>query len=205
MLDDQDYVEVDAVIRMPKGRRLADSKKTDGWSRGFTPNSADKGPEHVEIRLKPDVTSAENDTTPVEPQIIFIHENIDSPPQKTREQEELEEILGLLITLGFVKATEWMQPRLQRIWRERVIPFFNFQRGQWRAHMPRRRAGKRVESDVPTTASEATPVNGTNEVGDALDAYEANMSSGEARQHFAEALIARHFANERCGSWPTLV
>src|SRR4051812_40950315 len=50
--DDEDYIDRDAVVRMPKGERLADSKKTEGWSRGFTPNSPDKGPEHVEIRLK---------------------------------------------------------------------------------------------------------------------------------------------------------
>jgi hypothetical protein len=49
---DEEYVEVDAVVRMPKGERLADSRTTEGWSRGFTPKSSDKGPEHVEIRLK---------------------------------------------------------------------------------------------------------------------------------------------------------
>lgn len=197
MSDEQDYVEVDAVIRMPKGERLADSKKTDGWSRGFTPKSTDKGPEHVEIRLKSNDKSAEPDSTPAEPQIIFTHEYIDPPAQKTREQQELEELLGLLIMLGFVKATEWAQPRLQRLWNERVIPFFNEKRGHWLERKAKRKAGKRLKSDAPTAASRATPVDETNKVSDALDAYEANMTSAEARQHFAEALIAQHFANEK--------
>ena len=51
-MEDQEYDEVDAVVRIPKGERLADSRRTEGWSRGFTPKSTDKGPEHVEIRLK---------------------------------------------------------------------------------------------------------------------------------------------------------
>ena len=166
-------------------------------TRLFTPKSTDKGPEHVEIRLKTNGESAESDTTPAEPQVIFIHEYIDPPPQKTREQEELEEILGLLIMLGFVKATEWAQPRLLRLWNERVIPFFNDKRGQWQELKARRKAGKHVASDVPTAVAQAMPVDETNEVRDALDAYEANMTSAEARQHFAEALIAQHFANEK--------
>lgn len=39
MPEDPEYIDVDAVIRMRKGERLADSKKTEGWSRGFTPKS----------------------------------------------------------------------------------------------------------------------------------------------------------------------
>jgi hypothetical protein len=62
--DDEDYIEVDAVVRMPKGERLADSKKTEGWSRGFTPKSTDKGPEHVEIRLKDDGKDHQSEPEP---------------------------------------------------------------------------------------------------------------------------------------------
>jgi hypothetical protein len=52
MADDGEYDEVEAVVRIPKGERLADSRKTEGWSRGFTPKSTGKGPKHAEIRLK---------------------------------------------------------------------------------------------------------------------------------------------------------
>ncbi len=200
MVEDEGYVDVEAVVRMPRGERLADSKKTEGWSRGYTAKSTDKGPEHVEIRLKTDSESAKSDRTPAEPQVIFIHENIEPPPQKTPEQEEFEEMLGLLIMLGFVKATEWAQPRLRRLWNEHVIPFFNVKRGQWQELRARRKAGKQVASDVPSTVAQDMPVDKTNEVSEAYEAYEAyeaNMTSAEARQHFAEALIALHFANEK--------
>jgi hypothetical protein len=191
---DKEYIEVEAVVRIPKGERLADSKKTEGWSRGFTPKSTDKGPEHVEIRLKEDGEAAVSDTTPAGPHFMSFDEHIEPPRQKTREQEELKEVLGLLVMLGLVKATEWAQPRLQRLWSERVVPFFSGKRDQWQERKARRRVGKQVTSEVPTTVAQDMPVEETNAVSDALEAYEANMTSAEARQHFAEALIAQHFA-----------
>ena len=52
MADDEEYDEVDAVVRICEGERLADLKKTDGWSLGFTPNTSDKRQEHGEIRRR---------------------------------------------------------------------------------------------------------------------------------------------------------
>src|SRR3954469_15424138 len=78
MADDEDYIERDAVVRVPKGERLADSRKTEGWSRGFTPKSPDKGPEHVEIRLKDE---GEDDQSEPEPQVVYIDEY--RPPEPT--------------------------------------------------------------------------------------------------------------------------
>lgn len=196
MPEDPEYIDVDAVIRMRKGERLADSKKTEGWSRGFTPKSTDKGPEHVEIRLKAESEDAERDAGPAEPQVVFIHEYLE-PPRKTPQQEELEELLGLLILLGFVKATAWAQPRLLRLWNERVIPFFSVKRGRWQESRARRKAGKQSAPSGSTTAVHAIPVDETSTVRNALEAYRINMTSAEARRHFTEALIAKRFADER--------
>lgn len=195
MSEDQEYIDVDAVIRMRKGERLADSKKTEGWSRGYTPNSTDKGPEHVEIRLKADGEDAKRDTRPAEPQFVFIHEYVE-PSRKTREQDELEELLGLLVQLGIVKATAWAQPRLLRLWNERVIPFFSVKRGRWQERRALRKAGKQ---SVPfeSTVLQAMSVNGTSTVCNTLEAYQIDMTSAEARRNFTEALIAQRFANEK--------
>src|SRR3954467_7030508 len=93
--DNEEYVEVDAVVRMPKGERLADSRKTEGWSRGFTPNSADKGPEHVEIRLKDE---GEDDQPEPEPQVVYIHDYIDQRPHEPTWVEEIAaELLNQVI------------------------------------------------------------------------------------------------------------
>lgn len=196
MPEDPEYIDVDAVIRMPKGERLADSKKTEGWSRGFTPNSTDKGPEHVEIRLKTESEDAERAAGPTEPQVVFIHEYLE-PPRKTPEQEELEELLGLLILLGFVKATAWAQPRLLRLWNERVIPFFSMKRGRWQESRARRKAGKQSGPSGSTSVVPDVPVDETSNVRNALEAYQIDMTSAEARRHFTEALIAQRFADER--------
>jgi hypothetical protein len=204
MVEDEDYIEVEAVIRMPRGERLADSKKTEGWSRGFTPKSSDKGPEHVEIRLKDDGEGWPSNTGPAEPQFIFIDDNSEQPRQKTREQQELEELVGALLLLGLVKAVQWAQPRLQRLWNEHVIPFFtarlddfNAKRDQRQKRKAQRRARKHVTTEVPTIVTEGVPVDETNGVSAALEAYETNMTSAEARQHFAEAIVAQHFAKEK--------
>lgn len=197
MAKDEDYVEVEAFVRMPKGERLADSKKTEGWSRGFTPNSKDKGPEHVEIRLKEKGEGAATNTTPTDPPFIFFDEYNEPPRQKTREQEELEEVLALMVWAALVKATAWAQPRLQRLWNQRVIPFVSAKRDQWQERTARRKAGEQVAFEERMSGDQAVPVEEATGVSDALDAYEANMTSAEARQHFAEALIAQRFANEK--------
>ncbi|MFZ3452528.1 hypothetical protein [Arthrobacter sp. 7Tela_A1] len=196
MPEESEYIDVDAVVRMRKGERLADSKKTEGWSRGYTPKSTDKGPEHVEIRLKADGADAERDTGPAEPQIVFINEYVE-PSRNTREQDELEELLGLLILLGIVKATAWVQPRLLRLWNERVIPFFTVKRGRWQERRALRKAGKQPTSSESTAVVQAMPVDGTSSVSNTLKAYQMDMTSVEARRHFTEALIAQRFANEK--------
>lgn len=201
MSEDEDYVEVHAVIRMPKGERLADSKKTEGWSRGFTPKSTDKGPEHVEIRLKDDDEVVESKLAPDDPYIAFGYAHSESPHQKTREQEEAEELFRLLVILALIKGAQWAQPHLQRLWNELVIPFFNAKRNRWQERKARRRvqpeADKQSAPKRPTTVGQEVSVEESDGVSDALEAYEANMTSAEARQHFAEALIAQRFAAEK--------
>lgn len=202
--EDDDYVEVEAVIRMPRGERLADSKKTEGWSRGFTPKSTGKGPEHVEIRLKDEDEDLGLGRGPA-PQFSFINEDKEDTGQrseKTREQQELEELVGALVLLGLVKAAEWTQPRLRRLWNEHLAPFLNARMDGFKARRDQKqdrkahqRAGKNVTAEATTPVTDAMPV--YEGVKDALQAYETNMTSAEARQHFAEALVAQRFAEEK--------
>lgn len=183
LADDEEYDEVEAIVRIPKGGSLADSKKTEGWSRGFTPKSADKGPEHVEIRLKG--TDEDSAKEWVLPDPISADGHVDPPREKTREQEELEELLQLLVMLGFIQAVEWAQPRLMRLWEERVVPFFVTKRERLLERKGKRRASSRRTVEKP------------DEVTESLAAYEVSMTSDEARAHFVQALFARHFANEK--------
>lgn len=198
----KDYIEVDAVIRMPKGKRLADSKKTKGWSRGYTPKSTDGGPEHVEIRIKEDGEGAASEKTFTDPSPPTSkgyfqpprEDYFEQPRPKTPEQEKLEELLQLLVRAAIVKATRWAEPRLERLWYERMVPFFNAKWDQWQEHRALRKADKQGASEAPPNVAQATSVEETNGVSDGLKAH---LTSAEARQHFAEALIAQHFANEK--------
>lgn len=184
---DDGYIEVPAVVRMPKGERLADSRKTEGWSRGFTPKSSEKGPEHVEIRLTDERGAS---AAGPEPEVVYIHEYVE--PQKTREEEEAEELLRLLVVIAVVKAAEWAQPHVRRLLTEHVFPFLVEKREQWRERVARRRRAKGRSSG--TGPSEVRPAEGA---GAALSVYEADMTSDEARRHLVKLLIAEHFVNEK--------
>lgn len=198
MTDDEDYDEFEAVVRVPKGERLVDSKESKGWNLGFTPKSTDKGPEFVKIRLKDDGQDTGYDETPSEPQNTYPNDDFEPQRQKTPEQKEfervLQELLDALIMLGMIKAAEWAQPRLRRLWEGHVFPFLNSPRRRWQERRAQRKAREQGTAEAPRTAmlDEETIV-----VSNALETYKANMTSSEARRHFAEALIAQRFADEK--------
>lgn len=124
-----------------------------------------------------------------------LHEHAQPQHEKTREQEELEEALGLLVMLGLIKAAKWARPRLQRVWSEHILTFLVVKRDQWRERKGWRQLSGQVTSEGLTTIARAAPVDEANTVGNALKAYEATMTSAEARRHFAEALTVQRFVN----------
>ena len=194
MADDEEYVEHEAVVRMRKGERLADSKKTEGWSRGFTPKSSEKGPEHVEIRLK---DGDENLQPDPEPHFNNVYTEAGAPRAKTREREELEQLLQALVLVAIIKAAEVSVPRIKEWWLGQALPFFKEKREEMRRQWARRKALREAIRAEARTVSEAIPRVGMNQASDALEIYEANMSSVEARQHLAELLIAQHFVQQK--------
>lgn len=196
MAGNPEYDEVEAVVRIPKGERLADSRKTEGWYRGFTPKSSEKGPEHVEIRL----TSREEapTSTPEEPEIVYAYEYYEPPREKTREEEETEELLRLLVVVSLAKAAEWAQPHIRRFLTVHVVPFVAAKRERWEERRARQRASRMSAGeanasaiDVVVSSEEPPPVS------TALVAYQASMTSDDARRHLVEMLIAQHFVNEK--------
>ncbi len=68
------------------------SRKSEGWSRGFTPKTSDKGPEHVEIRLKTDKESGFID----KPEIVYVTEYVeDQRPQLAPGQQAVVTDFGV--------------------------------------------------------------------------------------------------------------
>jgi hypothetical protein len=113
--DDVEYDERDAVVRIPKGGRLADSRKSEGWSRGYTPKSADRGPEHVEIRLKD-----EGDSYSVqEPEITYVTE-FDAP--SPRELSVAQQAIADLLTRVIDELIDAARPHVANWWNTQVVP-----------------------------------------------------------------------------------
>lgn len=191
---DDGYVEVPAVIRMPKGGRLADSRRTEGWSRGFTPKSSERGPEHVEIRL---TDPSEPPTSGYEaPDTVYLHEYAETH-EKTQEELEVDALFQALVLLALLKAAQWAQPHLRRLLTERVIPFFAAKRAAWRERTAQRNGDTPPARAAGATLIEVVPAEESTAVRTALEAYEANMTSDEARRHLAELLIAQRFVEEK--------
>ncbi|MBF4768599.1 hypothetical protein ISU10_12585 [Nocardioides agariphilus] len=141
---DEDYCEVDAVVRIPKGERLANSRKTEGWSRGFTPKSTDKGPGHVEIRLK-DAADAELDQ---EPEVVYVTEYVESP---RRELTPSEQARADFLNRVIEDLYEVLKPVVAHWFKTRVVPAVKAKREELRQKRQERKATKAL----PANASES--------------------------------------------------
>lgn len=187
MADGEDYIEVDAVVRMPNGERLADSRKTEGWSRGFTPKSTDKGPEHVEIRLKDE---GEDDQSEPEPQVVYIHEYIE--PQRPQERTWVEEIAAELVNQVINDLVEAAEPYVVH-WRDtKVIPAVKAKCDDFVLKRQARKARKvNREADTVTLVSEPVGVGEApaQEVATTLHDKKITMTS-EQYQQLVLALLA---------------
>ena len=152
MTNEEDYIEVDAVVRMPKGERLADSRKTEGWSRGFTPKSTDKGPEHVEIRLK---DGDEDPQAEPELQAVHIHQHVE-PPEPT----VMEVIAAAFVNRVIDELVETARPHVVR-WRDtKVIPAIKAKRDDFVEKREARKAkkGNQATADTATLVVERVRV-----------------------------------------------
>lgn len=148
---DEDYIEVDAVVRIPKGERLADSRKTEGWSRGFTPRSTDKGPEHVEIRLK-DESDEQLDP---EPEVVYLTQYLEAP---RRELTPSEQAAADFMSRVLEDLYEALKPVVVRWLRTRAIPAMKAKRVELRQKRQDRKAAKalRANPSEPAEHDEAT-------------------------------------------------
>jgi hypothetical protein len=185
--DDEEYIEVDAVVRMPRGERLADSKRTAGWSRGFTPKSTDKGPEHVEIRLK---VEGEDDQLEPEPRVVHTYDYIE--PQQPREQSWVDQLAAELLRQAINDLVEAAKPHVVR-WRDtKLIPVVKAKRDDLALKRQARKA-KKANREANTVPRVAEPGAGDEapgrEVATTVPGPDITMSS-EQYQQLVLALLA---------------
>ncbi|WP_371645238.1 hypothetical protein OG974_02555 [Streptomyces sp. NBC_00597] len=151
MAEDPEYDEVNAVIRIPKGERLADSRKSPGWKRGFTPKTSDKGPEHVEIRLKAEDESGFADKL----EVVYVTKYVkEQRPQLTPAQQFAADIAGQIIE-GLVESAK---PVVAQLWHTRAVPALAAKREAFVLKQQARRAQKKaLRARVTTTTPVAVP------------------------------------------------
>lgn len=171
MSDSREYEDRPYTVRMPVGEELASSKATEGWNRGFTAKTGEKGPEFVEMR----------------------------PMETTEETEaklEINELLAMAVLLAMLKAGEMAAPHIKRWWLSRALPLL---REGWAA--TKRRLSNRTSKKGSTVATEAilelAEPDDTEKAHAAFVRYETDMTSAEARQHLSELLVAQHFVNSK--------
>jgi hypothetical protein len=193
MADDEEYDEVDAVVRIPKGGRLADSRKTDGWSRGFTPKSSDRGPAHVEIRLK---DKGDSDSVQ-EPEIIHVetYAYAPGPPERSVAAEAVAHLLSRVVD----ELVEGAKPSVAHWWNSQVIPAMRAKRDDLLLKRQARKAKKALRANgtaTPLIADQAAEdAASPQRVGTAPDDPKITMTS-EQFQHLFMTWIAREDAQE---------
>jgi hypothetical protein len=193
MADDEEYDEVEAVVRIPKGERLADSRKTEGWSRGFTPKSTDKGPEHVEIRLK-----NEGDSQSVqEPGVIYLTEYVEAPrpPERSMAEQAAADFLSRVMD----DLIEAAKPLVARWWNTHVVPAMRAKRDDFLLKRQARKT-KKVQRAKPTTTTliakhAVQDESSSQQVATAPDDPKITMTSDEFQQLFM-AWLAREDAQQ---------
>lgn len=172
---DDDYEEVEAIIRKPKDKKLATSSKDPDWFVGYTPKTSEKGPEHVQIKFKDAGEPSSN---------IANGDMDDLQPKNSAEQEAADDIAKFLVALAIVAALEAGKPFLQRLLHEKLIPLYSRAKNARAA-----RRAKRVKSQPAVSSG--------SDSGSTVELIGLTMNSEEARAHLAQAIIAQNFANEK--------
>ncbi|MFV2009392.1 MULTISPECIES: hypothetical protein [unclassified Micromonospora] len=176
-MDSQEYDEYKATIRAPKGARLSSSRKTAGAHRGFAHDPEAKTLRHAEIFLK-DESLEESIEYYSPPPFTYIDYDL-TPNSKEEDLPDARAVLGFLVLLAAIKATEKAAPHIRRWWINRASPAI---RSAWERLAKSRKAdGDAVDTarNFPQAAIASS------------DENQISMSSVEAMERFVAALTAR--------------
>jgi hypothetical protein len=185
-----EYDEYGAVVRFPKGAKLPKSRKTAGAHRGPTRDPDTKKLVHPEFFL-----NGENkEDAPTESPPVFVNGNEYAPDSRARERSELAELLGFLVLLGAIKAAEKAAPHLKRWWNDQALPFT---KSTWNRLARTHKADSQAAPTESTTLIGSALAEASQEVISAPGEDQTNMSSAEARERFAAALMAKLFSEEQ--------
>lgn len=174
------------VVR-PAGTHL--SEAVGGGQRGL---ARDDGTNTLEAHatLFPLDEDEDQADPPTDPQPVFVYVTEEAPASE--QDDVLYEILASLVLIGALKAAEKLAPHAWTWWDERALPAVKSTWNKPKAWKGRKRA---AADAMITSGDTAAPSDASRELGAALEAYQAGMSSEEARQRLVAALLARLFSD----------
>jgi len=188
-------------VEIPDGQHLGFSRDTDGAYRAHLfDNATNDLVGHAEL-FEPEegVDSSDEWHTYSSDSSTRDHE-FQLDEETTKQLEELGELLGELVVLGIIAAAKTAAPHLKKWWNSHVIPAIASAPGKIKS--ARSRAIRRRKAHHPEPVPEnglllADPAPDFRRVDDVLEALKVKMSSAEARERLAAALIAREFYDEQ--------
>lgn len=187
-MDSSEYDEHLATVRVPKGARLTQSRKTEGAYRGMTRDLDTNQVGQAEIFLK------ENEPDPVAtyPQGYPDADRHESEAQAQERRENAEFLAEVLVQIG-VRLAEKAAPHVRKWWNEQALPAMKAKwtnqalpsvKAKWSSVTRSRMSDRRAEA--AECLEEVDTVSGD---------QRTTMSGAEARKRLAEAVLSRIYSD----------
>ncbi|MGW4890998.1 hypothetical protein ACWEQL_01840 [Kitasatospora sp. NPDC004240] len=187
-MDSSEYDEYEAIVRVRKGARFTQSRKTEGAHRGMTRDPDTNQVGQAEIFFK------ENEPDPVAayPQGGLDHDQYESEA-RAQERRENAEFLAEVIVQISLKLAEKAAPHVRKWWHEQALPAV---KAKWNDQaIPSVKAKWSSLARSRTRDHRAETAEDPQEVVTASSDYRTTMSGAEARKRFASALMARIYSD----------
>lgn len=174
--DSSEYDEYEAIVRVRKGARFAQSRKTAGAHRGMTRDPDTNQLGQAELFLK----ESEPDPVAAYPQGWLDSDRHESQARAQERRENAEFLAELLVQIGLGLA-EKAAPHVRKWWDEQALPAV---KAKWSSVARSRTSDRRAVAAEDLQEVVTVP-------GD----QRTTMSGAEARKRFAAALMARMYSD----------
>ncbi|MER6345742.1 hypothetical protein ACWC10_14765 [Streptomyces sp. NPDC001595] len=189
-MDNSEYDEYEAIVRVRKGARFTQSRKTEGAHRGMTRDPDTNQVGQAEIFLKED----EPDPLGMYPQGWLGSDRHESEARAQERRENAEVLAEVLVQIG-LRLAEKAAPHVRKWWNEQALQVVKAKwtdqalpsvKAKWSSVVRSRTSDRRAEvaEDLP----EVVAVSGD---------QRTTLSASDARKRLAEAVMARLYSDEQ--------
>lgn len=184
-------------VEIPEGQHLGLSHDTEGALRAHLfDDETNTLVGHAEL-FETEETSSDH----VEAPFDYEYGTSRSQVERDEDLDELAELLGNLLALAIIAAATRLAPHVRRLWTEKVVVAvkavptkLQAAPAAAKATWTKVRRGRAAPNGSVELAAVRRPTSDVNVV---LDELRVTMTSAEARERFAAALVAQAFADEQ--------